>query len=138
MNALMAMLVNIDVEDLDTAIQFYQNAIGLKLQRRLFDSTVAEMAGVSSLVYLVQKRRDSSPSRDTDQVRDYRRHWTPVHLDFVVPELQAAVDRAVRAGAKIEGGVQVFSWGRMATMSDPFGNGLCLVQWIDGGYDAVS
>ena len=134
----MAMLVNIEVEDLDTAIQFYQNAVGLKFQRRLFDSTVAEMGGVSSLVYLVQKRRDSSPSRDTDQVRDYRRHWTPVHLDFVVPELQPAVDRAVRAGAKIEGGVQVFSWGRMATMSDPFGNGLCLVQWTDGGYDAVS
>jgi predicted enzyme related to lactoylglutathione lyase len=137
-SASLAMLVNIDVEDLDTAIHFYESAIGLNLRRRLFDGTVAEMSGVSSPVYLVQKARDSSPSPGTDQVRDYRRHWTPVHVDFVVPELQAAVDRALRAGAKIEGGVQVFSWGRMATISDPFGNGLCLVQWSNSGYDEMS
>ena len=70
------------------------------------------------------------------QVRDYRRHWTPVHLDFVVPELEAAIDRSQRAGAR--GGIQVFAWGRMALMSDPFGNGFCFVQWIAEGYDAVS
>jgi predicted lactoylglutathione lyase len=79
-SASLAMLVNIDVEDLDTAIHFYESAIGLNLRRRLFDGTVAEMSGVSSPVYLVQKARDSSPSPGTDQVRDYRRHWTPCIL----------------------------------------------------------
>lgn len=133
MNAPLSLLVNVDVSDLETAIRFYESGIGLHLERRLFDGTVAEMGGSSSLVYLLEKPRGSSPSPATAQLRDYRRHWTPVHLDFVVADLESAVDRARGAGASVEGGVGTFSWGRLATMSDPFGNGFCLVQWT-GGY----
>jgi len=83
------------------------------------------------------KQSGSSPSAFTSQIRDYQRHWTPVHLDFVVSDLDAAVARARNAGAKIEGPLQTFNWGRQACMSDPFGNGLCLVQWLGRGYDEV-
>jgi hypothetical protein len=34
--------------------------------------------------------------------KDFGRHWTPIHLDFVVDDLDAAVERAVSAGATIE------------------------------------
>ena len=134
MNAPLSLLVNVDVSDLDAAIRFYQSGIGLHLERRLFDGTVAEMGGSSSLVYLLQKPQGSSPAPSTAQLRDYRRHWTPVHLDFVVAELDSAVDQALRAGANDEGGTRAFPWGRIAMMSDPFGNGFCLIQWIGGGY----
>jgi predicted enzyme related to lactoylglutathione lyase len=134
----MELLVNIDVGDLDEAIRFYERAVGLQLGRRLFGGTVAELLGASSLIYLMAKSQNSSPSVYTSQLRDYQRHWTPVHIDFVVDDLAAAVERAARAGAKLEGEPQSFAWGRQAVMSDPFGNGLCFVQWVGRGYDEVA
>jgi predicted enzyme related to lactoylglutathione lyase len=134
----MEFLVNIDVGDLDEAIRFYERAVGLHLGRRLFEGTVAEMLGAASPIYLMMKQSGSAPSAFTSQIRDYQRHWTPVHLDFVVADLDAAVARARNAGAKLEGPLQTFTWGRQACISDPFGNGLCLVQWLGRGYDEVA
>ena len=134
MGSLLTLLVNVDVSNIERATRFYECGIGLQLKRRLFGGTVAEMSGPSSLVYLLEKPQGSSPARSTEQLRDYRRHWTPVHLDFVVADLDAAVDRALRAGAIGEGAIESFSWGRIAMMSDPFGNGFCLIQWIGSGY----
>ncbi|MGH8667489.1 MAG: VOC family protein [Burkholderiales bacterium] len=134
----MELVVNIDVEDLGSAIQFYEKALGLRLKRRLFEGTVAELGGAAAPVFLLQKAAGSLPSRSLAEVRSYRRHWTPVHLDFVVAALAPAVERAVQAGAKSEGPIQSFEWGRQALMSDPFGNGFCLLQWIGRGYDAVA
>ncbi len=131
-------LLNIDVPDLERAIAFYENGVGLRLARRLFAGTVAEMLGSSSPIYLIEKLPNSSPSAYTSQRRDYQRHWTPVHLDFVVSDLASATERAVRAGAKLEGELQTFVWGRQAVMSDPFGHGLCFIQWIGRGYDEVA
>jgi predicted enzyme related to lactoylglutathione lyase len=134
----MEYLLNIDVPDLERAIAFYENGVGLRLRRRLFEGTVAEMLGASSPVYLMEKQPNSSPSAYTAQRRDYQRHWTPVHLDFVVPDLAMAIERALQAGATLEGDPQSFEWGRQAVMSDPFGHGLCFVQWVGRGYDEVA
>jgi predicted enzyme related to lactoylglutathione lyase len=134
----MELLVNIDVGNLDEAIRFYERAVGLRVGRRLFEGTVAEMLGASSPIYLMEKPPGSSPSAYTSQPRDYQRHWTPVHLDFIVQDLASAVERATQAGAKLEGAPQSFAWGRQAVMSDPFGNGLCFVQWAGQGYDEVA
>ncbi len=49
----MQMLVNIDVDDLDVAVGFYRAALGLRLGRRLFGGSVAEMLGASSNIYLL-------------------------------------------------------------------------------------
>lgn len=134
----MELLVNIDVDNVDGAIQFYERAVGLRLGRRLFEGTVAEMLGATSPLYLMTKQAGSSPSARTAQLRDYQRHWTPVHLDFIVSDLDAAVARALSAGATLEGPLSTFTWGRQACLSDPFGNGLCLVQWLNQGYDQVA
>jgi predicted enzyme related to lactoylglutathione lyase len=131
-------LVNVDVDDLERAIAFYTAALGLRVERRLFDGSVAEMLGGSSRIYLMAKPAGSVPSPETSSVRDYRRHWTPVHLDFEVDDVPAAVERAVTAGAKLEGNVQSFNWGRQATLSDPFGHGFCLLQFSGSGYEAVA
>jgi predicted enzyme related to lactoylglutathione lyase len=128
-------LINIDVDDLEPAIRFYARALGLRPARRLFDGTVAEMLGGPSPIYLLRKPAGTAPSATVATVpRSYRRHWTPVHLDFAVDDIDAAVERARAAGATLEGEVQSYEWGRLAPMSDPFGHGFCLIQLAGGGY----
>jgi predicted enzyme related to lactoylglutathione lyase len=134
----MRILVNIDVDDLERAIAFYGAAFDLYLARRLFDGSVAEMHGASSTIYLLAKAKGTAPWPGAFCARDYHRHWTPVHLDFEVPDIAAAVERAVAAGARLESEPRSFSWGRLAMLSDPFGHGFCLLQFTDTGYDAVA
>jgi predicted enzyme related to lactoylglutathione lyase len=130
------LLVNLDVDDLDKAVRFYSSVFGLKVGRRL--GTVGlEMLGCSSPIYLLVKSANA-PAGTTSQARTYQRHWTPVHLDFVVDEIEPAVERAVLAGAMLEKPVQVFGWGKLALMSDPFGHGFCFVQFLGRGYDGIA
>jgi predicted enzyme related to lactoylglutathione lyase len=131
-------LLNIDVDDLEKAIEFYRTGLGLALKRRLFDGTVAEMAGATSAVYLLKKAPGSRASAEVSALRDYRRHWTPIHLDVAVDDLPAAVQRAQGAGAIAESEMQTYPWGRIAFMSDPFGHGFCLLEFSGQGYDAVT
>jgi len=133
---LLEILVNVDVPDLDMGIRFYEQALGLRLGRKLFSGSVAELSGCISRICLLEKA-PGSVAAGTMQ-RDYRRHWTPVHLDFVVEDIDAAVARAVNAGAKLESGPETFAWGRLAALSDPFGHGLCLLQWTGRGYDEAA
>jgi predicted enzyme related to lactoylglutathione lyase len=134
----MQILINIDVPDLDRAIRFYRDALGLRLARRLFSGSVAEMSGASSPIYLLTKAEGSSPGKQASDTRTYRRHWTPVHIDLIVDDLLVAAAKAQAAGATLESGPDAFSWGRIATFSDPFGHGFCLVQWSGKGYDEVA
>jgi predicted enzyme related to lactoylglutathione lyase len=131
------LLANIDVGDLEQAIAFYRDGLGLRLERRL-GKGVAEMLGASSPIYLLAKPPGSAASAAAPQPRDYARHWTPVHLDFVVKDIDAAVARALSAGAKAEGGIQVHNWGKIALMADPFGNGFCLIEFSARGYDEIA
>lgn len=131
------LLINIDVDDLEKAVAFYRDGLALTAERRLFDGSVVEMSGASSTIHLLAKDAGSSASRQANIFRSYQRHWTPVHLDFVVEDIAAATERAVQAGATLEGEIQTFDWGRLANLSDPFGHGLCLLQFVGKGYDEV-
>jgi predicted enzyme related to lactoylglutathione lyase len=131
------LLVNIDVDDLDKAVAFYRGAFGLTVGRR-FGAFAVELLGASSAIYLLVKAPGTQTSPATDQRRDYARHWTPVHLDMVVADVEAAVARATQAGADCEGAIQTHNWGRIAHMADPFGNGFCLIQFLGRGYDEIA
>jgi predicted enzyme related to lactoylglutathione lyase len=133
----MDLLVNIDVDDLPKAVAFYQQAIGLGLGRR-FGSLGVEMLGASSPIYLLLKASGTKASTHADDRRRYRRHWTPVHLDFVVSDVESAVSRAVAAGATIEGEIQTHNWGRIAQLADPFGHGICFIEFLGRGYDEIA
>lgn len=128
--------VCIDVDDLEKAIAFYTQALGLKLGRR-FGDKAAELLGASSPIDILAKPA-GSPATANAAPRDYRRHWTPVHLDFVVTGLDAAVERAQAHGATLEQGIKEQEWGRIAILADPFGHGLCLLEFQGRGYDALS
>jgi predicted enzyme related to lactoylglutathione lyase len=128
--------INIDVDDLDRAVAFYRDALGLVAGRRLFDGSVAEMLGGASKIYLLQRPAGGSASTHAQLPRSYARHWTPVHLDFEVDDVDRAVERAVTVGARLESPPQSFRWGRLAMLGDPFGHGFCLLQFSESGYDA--
>lgn len=131
-------LVNIDVPDLAAAIRFYEEGLGLTLRRRLFGGSVAELTHGAIRLYLLTRPAGSPAFLHAEQHRSYGRHWTPVHLDFVVSDVHAAVDRAERAGARLEVPVQTSVWSRAAMLADPWGNGFCLLEFVGSGYDAVA
>jgi predicted enzyme related to lactoylglutathione lyase len=132
-----SLLVNIDVDDLAKAEAFYTQAFGLKPARRFGDGGV-ELVGGGAPVYLLVKAAGSRAVNTTEQTRTYARHWTPVHLDFVVPEIKPAVDRVVAAGATLEGTIETHNWGHIAHMADPFGHGICVIEFRNRGYDEVA
>jgi lactoylglutathione lyase len=131
------LLVNIDVDDLERAVAFYGEAFGLAPGRRLGEGVV-ELLGGSSRLYLLAKPAGSAAAAGPAQVRDYHRHWTPVHLDVVVPDVEAAMRRAIEAGARVEGGIRSHGWGRIAQLADPFGHGFCLIEFKGRGYDEIA
>jgi predicted enzyme related to lactoylglutathione lyase len=131
------LLVNIDVDDLARAEAFYRDAFGFEPARR-FGTDGVELVGASSMIYLLAKASGSAANDASAATRDYRRHWTPVHLDFVVEDLDTAVARAEAAGAIREGATRTARWGRIATLADPFGNGFCLIEFLNRGYDEIA
>ncbi|MDB5855178.1 MAG: hypothetical protein JWR22_3219 [Herminiimonas sp.] len=131
----MKTLINIDVPDLASAVAFYQAALGLTLSRML-GSEVAELSGASPALYLVQKPAGSATDAGAMTVRQYGRHWTPVHIDFVVEDIEEAAERAVLAGAKLETRCSEWMGSKCITFSDPFGHGFCLLEFESGSYHA--
>lgn len=126
-------LVNIDVEDLEEAERFYCEAFGLRAGRR-FDGWM-ELIGLPVPLYLLPKEAGSPASPQGAAQRHYDRHWTPVHLDLLVADLDSALDRAIAAGAVLEAEPRDAPYGRIAMIGDPLGHGWCLIQFNDQGYD---
>lgn len=131
------LIVNVDVDDLDRAERFYTAALGLRVGRR-FGEGGLELLGAEAPIYLLVARTGTPPFAGAQAVRDYGRHWTPVHLDLAVDDLESAVRRAEEAGAKVEVPIEQHAWGRMAVLADPFGHGFCLLQFEGRGYDEIA
>lgn len=129
------LLVNIDVDDLVRATDFYVSALELRVGRRIGDSII-ELLGAGVPIYLLEKKTGPAFPRASIE-RDYQRHWTPIHLDVVVDDLELAIERAERAGAKRETDIRHDLWGSIVTLRDPFGHGLCLIRFSERGYDAL-
>ncbi len=129
--------VCIDVDDLDKGISFYTQGLGLSLGRR-FGDKAAELLGGSAPIDILAKPAGSAATASGTALRDYRRHWTPVHLDFVVTELATAVQRAQAHGATLEQDIKEQEWGRIAILVDPFGHGVCLLEFTGRGYDELT
>jgi predicted enzyme related to lactoylglutathione lyase len=127
-----SVLVNIDVPELAPAIRFYESAVGTSVVR-LLDDDVAELAYGSARLCLLVKPTGSAAT-PAGQSRELGRHWTPVHVDFVVDDIDVAVDRALAAGAKRESDCIEWRGSRCVTFSDPFGHGFCLIEFSGDGY----
>jgi predicted enzyme related to lactoylglutathione lyase len=131
----MKFLINIDVPDIDRGARFYMEALGLELGRR-FDDDFLELLGGPAPIYLLREKAGTTTAAMA-AARDYARHWCPIHLDFVVQDAEAAVERALAAGATLEMPVTQRAYGRLAVLADPFGHGFCLIEFVGQGYDAL-
>lgn len=131
------LLINIDVDDLEKATEFYCEAFGLHVGRR-FGADAVELLGATSPIYLLVKPNGTVASPSSRHLRSYARHWTPVHLDFVVSDIESALDRARNAGARLESPVRTNNWGKIAMLADPFGHGICLIEFVGRGYDEIA
>ena len=131
----MDLLVNIDVPDVAAAERFYGEAFGLTPTRRFGDGGV-ELSGWPVRLYLLQK--DAGTVGAGGDLRRYDRHWSPVHLDVVVDDVEVALGKALAAGAVQEGEIRTSRWGRIVVLADPFGHGICLLQFLNRGYDEIA
>jgi predicted enzyme related to lactoylglutathione lyase len=122
------LIVNIDVPELAPAVEFYTRALGLRHSRTL-DDDVAELTGASATIYLLQKPGGTPAVKTPPIDREYSRHWTPVHFDLVVPDVDVAAQRALAAGAKQETGHVDWRGSRCVSFSDRFGHGFCFIQF---------
>lgn len=130
------LLINLDVDDIERAVRFYTEGLDFRVGRR-FDEAFVELLGAEVPLYLLAKSARTAPFAGAASARDYARHWTPVHLDFVVDDIDAALTRALAAGARLEGNVSEHAYGRLALCADPFGHGFCLLELRGQGYDAL-
>ncbi|MGI8559832.1 MAG: VOC family protein [Luteimonas sp.] len=131
----MILLVNIDVPDIPAAVVFYTAAFGLHAARCFGDDGV-ELLGASVPIYPLRKPPGSVGAATSP--RDYDRHWSSVHCDVVVDDIDRALARAISAGAVQEGDVRNAVWGRIVQLADPFGHGWCLLQFLGRGYDEIA
>ncbi|MCG8690561.1 MAG: VOC family protein [Minwuiales bacterium] len=134
---MVSVIVNIDVPDLRAARAFYESGLGFAFSRMLFGGAVAELTAGGTKLYLIEQEQGSTAVAGTGIARDYASHWTPVHLDVLVEDIEAALASALGAGATQTGDIKVYEWGKLATLRDPFGHGVCLLQFLGGGYDLV-
>lgn len=131
------LLLNIDVPDMEQGIAFYTAALGLAVGRR-FDEDFVELVGCDVPLYLLRKDAGTRIGPAGGDRRRYDRHWSPVHPDFVVEEMETAIARAAAAGAVQEGETCEAPYGRLALFADPFGHGFCLIEFNAEGYDAIA
>jgi catechol 2,3-dioxygenase-like lactoylglutathione lyase family enzyme len=138
----MEVRICIDVDDMARAVAFYTEGLGLQVGRR-FKSDFVEILGAGSPIDLLFNAPGTRPiasstsGAGSEAVRHYGRHWTPVHLDFVVEDIEAAVARLQQYGAVLEMPVAERVWGRIAGLADPFGHGLDLLEFKGRGYDEI-
>ena len=112
-------VVNIDVDDLDKATRFYCDGLGLRVGRR-FDGWIEPRRPGADL----SPAESGHPSLlRIGNKRSAARHWTPVHIDFVVDDIRNAIARALEEGATLERDVTTHAYGLLALLADPFGNG---------------
>ena len=116
------LLINIDVDDVDRATTFYVDALELRVGRRLAGGAIVELLGAEVPIYLLSKDAGTPPFEGATAMRDYARHWSPIHLDVVVDDLDAALaqgrleDRDPRMGHPVVGAEQADAQGTAARL----------------------
>lgn len=118
---------SVDVPNLEEGIRFYSEAFGFSKSGEPIPGVAVMKLGATTFCVL-EKGSGTKPSPNTQDVRRYERHWTPVHLDFHVEDLAEARARAVRAGAVEEQAFANPEHGSAVFCSDPFGHGFCLIE----------
>jgi predicted enzyme related to lactoylglutathione lyase len=126
----------LDVPDVERAIRFYTRVFGLTVGRR-FDATFVELLGGPMPIDLLGNEEKSLAIPGQSIERTYARHWTPLHWDWVVPDAEETLRKALAEGGTQESALQTQPYGRIVQVADPFGHGLCILEMVGRGYDVL-
>lgn len=118
--------LSIDVPDLDAGLRFYEAVFGFVEKARPFP-TMAVLDANNVTVCMHAKPAGTKSSSGGSELRRYERHWTPVHLDFDVADLDAVLVKVRAEGGSVENEFRNQGPQPVAFCSDPFGNGFCVI-----------
>jgi predicted enzyme related to lactoylglutathione lyase len=118
--------LSIDVPDLEQGLRFYGDTFGFVETTRPF-STMAILDAGNLTVCMHEKSPGTKSSQVGTDVRRYERHWTPVHLDLHVTDLDAVLDKVRSGGGTVENEFRTQGPRPVAFCCDPFGNGFCVL-----------
>ena len=122
----MSFSVTLDVPDLSAGIAFYGGVFGFaEIARPIPGYSILEAGG--QRLGLMQKAEGSRAAPAEGTERRYSRHWTPVHLDFHVGDLQGTLACVERLGGCCEALHRAPGRRAVAFCSDPFGHGFCVL-----------
>ncbi|HWO12902.1 MAG TPA: VOC family protein [Polyangiaceae bacterium] len=118
---------SIDVPNLEQGLRFYREVFGFFEVARPFPA-MAILDANNVTVCMHEKAVGTRSSPVGAATRHYDRHWTPVHLDVHVPDLDAVLEKVKSEGGAVE--VEFRNQGPMPVgfCSDPFGNGFCVIE----------
>lgn len=92
--------IGIDVPDLSAATSFYCDALGCSVDKQQPSHNTLSVPRVT--MQLLLKEAGTAATGNGTAKRNYERQWTPVHLDFDVDDLDAAVAVVKRSGGSVE------------------------------------
>ncbi len=118
--------VCIDVPEVAIATEFYTKALECELVSKTKQYTELVVDGLT--IYLGENASGTNPLIKGKAVRNYERHWTPIHLDFHVTDLDKSISLIEELGGTKEG-ERSGDWGSVVFCADPFGNGFCVLQY---------
>ena len=122
----MRLSVTLDVPDIAAGLAFYGAVFGFAEVARPIPAYAVLRSGDQSLS-LMEKPAGSRPTPVPGPLRDYGRHWTPVHLDFHVDNLPATLAAIRAAGGVVEAEHSAPGRRAVAFCADPFGHGFCVL-----------
>jgi hypothetical protein len=82
------------------------------------------------------KRRQSAGASTTIAYRSTRPPGGGLRLTPMANREPRIIAR--RFGAHAETEIKTAAWGKIVTIADPFGRGLCLIEFLGRGYDAIA
>ncbi|WP_462117126.1 VOC family protein [Methylorubrum extorquens] len=97
----MKVTVSIDVPSIEEGLKFFGDVFGFVETARPHPG-YATLASGDATIGLLAKPAGSSPAPESNDLRRYERHWTPVHVDFRVDDFEGTLGRALANGAKAE------------------------------------
>ena len=78
--------ISIDVPDMTKAIAFYSKALACTVVRE--GEKISQLSADNIKIYLFNKAAGTNPLIRGTSSRQYDRHWTPVHLDFIISNIE--------------------------------------------------
>jgi predicted enzyme related to lactoylglutathione lyase len=118
--------VSIDVPNLEQGLRFYREVLGFAEKARPFAS-MAILDANNVTVCMHEKAAETKSAPTGTATRHYGRHWTPVHLDIHVVDLDAVLEKVRAEGGAVEIEFRHQGPKPMGVCCDPFGNGFCVI-----------